>query len=61
MQDGTLGLHLTCHECAKRFFDENGYYLARNVFSAAELAALEEDFDRVVALLHGFNENVNAR
>ena len=45
----------------KRFFDENGYYLAKNVFSASEVAALEEDFDRIVAQLQSSSENVNAR
>ena len=45
----------------KKFFDQNGYYLAKNVFSAPEVAALEGDFDRIVAQLQGSNENINAR
>jgi ectoine hydroxylase-related dioxygenase (phytanoyl-CoA dioxygenase family) len=43
------------------FFQENGYYLARGVFSPDETKMLEEDFDRVVAQLQGGGENVNAR
>lgn len=35
----------------KRFFDENGYYLARSVYSAHEVAGLESEFDRVVRQL----------
>ena len=46
---------------AKRFFDEHGYHLAKAVFSPSEMAALEEDFDRIVGQLQGSNENVNAR
>ena len=33
---------------AQKFFDENGYYLARGVYSAPESEALEAEFDRVV-------------
>ena len=45
----------------KQFFDENGYHLARNVFSPSEVATLEEDFDRIVAQLQSSSEDVNAR
>jgi len=33
----------------KAFFDENGYYLARGVFNAKEVAELESEVDRIVA------------
>lgn len=33
---------------ARKFFDENGYYLARGVYSAQEIGRLEVEFDRVV-------------
>ena len=33
---------------AQKFFNENGYYLGRNVYSAQEILQLEEEFDRVV-------------
>ena len=33
------------------FFEENGYFLARGVFSPQELAPLEEEFDRIVQQL----------
>jgi len=42
-------------------FQENGYYLARNVYSPAEVAELERDFDRIVGQLQGSGEGVNAR
>jgi hypothetical protein len=32
----------------RRFFTENGYYLAKGVFSKAELRPLTRDFDRIV-------------
>jgi phytanoyl-CoA hydroxylase len=43
------------------FFAENGYYLARNVFSPSEIADLEEDFDHIVAQLLSSKEDANAR
>jgi ectoine hydroxylase-related dioxygenase (phytanoyl-CoA dioxygenase family) len=45
----------------KNFFDENGYYHARGVFSPDEVAALEEDFDRIVQQLQFGTEDFNAR
>ena len=33
------------------FFDENGYYLAKGVFSADEINSLENEFDRIVRQL----------
>jgi ectoine hydroxylase-related dioxygenase (phytanoyl-CoA dioxygenase family) len=45
----------------KTFWEENGYYHARNVFSPAEIEPLEENFDRIVAQLQAGNEEINAR
>jgi ectoine hydroxylase-related dioxygenase (phytanoyl-CoA dioxygenase family) len=45
----------------RQFFDENGYYVARGVFSSAQVAALEEDFDRIVSQLQRSGEEINAR
>jgi phytanoyl-CoA hydroxylase len=42
-------------------FQENGYYLAKNVYSPAEVAELERDFDRIVDQLQGSGEGVNGR
>ena len=39
------------------FFDENGYYLAKGVFSADEISSLENEFDRIVGQLEKPNEN----
>ncbi len=44
----------------RSFFAENGYYLAKGVFSATELRALEGDFDRIVAQLRRTGEDANA-
>lgn len=43
-----------------RQFAEEGYYLAKGVFSPAEVAELERDFDRIVAQISRTEENVNA-
>ncbi|MCL6511996.1 MAG: phytanoyl-CoA dioxygenase family protein, partial [Anaerolineae bacterium] len=43
------------------FFNENGYYLARGVFSPEEVAELERDFDRIVRQLMQSEEQINAR
>lgn len=43
-----------------RSFAENGYYLAKGVFSPAEVAELEADFDRIVSQLLDSGEHVNA-
>jgi len=45
----------------KGFFDEHGYYVARQVFTPDETAVLERDFDRIVAQIVGSDEDVNAR
>jgi phytanoyl-CoA hydroxylase len=43
------------------FFNENGYYHARNVYSSAEVGELEHDFDRIVRQLSGSGEEVETR
>ncbi len=42
-------------------FQEDGYYLAKNVYNPAEVADLERDFDRIVTQLRGSGEVVDAR
>lgn len=44
-----------------KFFDENGYYFAKGVYSPDEIKTMEHDFDRVVDQLLKSDENVNAR
>ena len=44
----------------REFFDQNGFYLARGVFSPDEVRDLEGDFDRIVAQLNRSGEDVNA-
>lgn len=48
------------HE-AREQFNSNGYYHARSVFSATEIARLEDDFDLIVEQIAGSCENINAR
>ncbi len=43
------------------FFDENGYYVARQVFSGVQLGLLEASFDRIVDRLSENSEENNAR
>lgn len=45
----------------KKFWEENGYYHARNVFLPAEIESLENDFDRIVMQLQESDEEINAR
>ena len=45
----------------KAQFEEHGYYVAKAVFSPAEVQALETDFDRIVTQLHQGTENTNAK
>jgi ectoine hydroxylase-related dioxygenase (phytanoyl-CoA dioxygenase family) len=44
-----------------QFFQENGYYHARAVFSPAEVGELARDFDRIVRQLSGSGEEVETR
>ncbi len=43
------------------FFSENGYYLARGVFTSSEIAELQTDFDRIVDQLMASGQDINAR
>lgn len=43
------------------FYQENGYYLAKGVYSPAEVAELEKDFDRIVEQLTNSGEEVAVR
>ena len=43
------------------FYNQNGYYLAKGVYSPAEVAELESDFDQVVRQLQGSGEVVDGR
>ena len=42
-------------------FDEKGYAIAKGVYDPTEIAALEEDFDRIVKQLLDSGESINAR
>jgi phytanoyl-CoA hydroxylase len=44
----------------KSFFEENGYYHAKGVFSAEEVSKLERDFDHIVAQLMASGEKIDA-
>ena len=43
------------------FYQTNGYYHAKGVFSPTEIKELEADFDRIVLQLSGSGEQINAR
>lgn len=43
------------------FFQENGYYLARGIYSPAEVSELEEEFDQIVMQLTASGESVAVR
>lgn len=45
----------------REFFEQNGYYHARGVFSGSEIAEMENDFDRIVSQLQNSGEQINAR
>lgn len=45
----------------RAFFAENGYYLAKQVYTPTEVAELEVDFDCIVGQLLASGERVNAR
>lgn len=45
----------------RKFFEENGYYIAKGVYSPAEVAELERDFDRIIDQLVASKEHINAR
>ncbi len=52
-------------ECMKNpirnFYEENGYYVAKGVYSPDEIRELEGDFDRIVKQMQSSGEDVNAR
>lgn len=54
------GLSVTSMSEISEFFAEHGYYHAKGVFDAEEIAALETDFDRIVAQLVASQEQVDA-
>ena len=45
----------------KEFFDEHGYFVAKGVFDATEIAELEDDFDHIVQQISSKGEQINAR
>lgn len=42
------------------FFQENGYYLAKGLFSKSEIAVLERDFDKIVEQLRLSGDKIDA-
>ena len=48
-------------ESIRSFYETNGYYHAKGVFSPDEIRALAVDFDRIVAQLQSGVEEINAR
>jgi phytanoyl-CoA hydroxylase len=45
----------------RRQYEDNGYYVARAVFSPAEIIVLERDFNRIVAQARDSGEDINTR
>jgi phytanoyl-CoA hydroxylase len=45
----------------RSFFEENGYYIAKGVYSPVEVADLERDFDRIVHRITESSDDTNAR
>ena len=41
----------------RTFFEENGYYLAKCVFSPDEVGRLEDEFDRIVQQLNEHDDS----
>ena len=42
-------------------FNEQGYYLARDLFNQRAISYLEKEFDKIVNQMNASNENINAR
>ena len=42
-------------------FNEQGYYLARGLFSQRAISNLQKEFDKIVNQMNASNENINAR
>lgn len=55
----TLPRSLAMPQSIRRFFSENGYYLAKGVFSKAELRPLTRDFNRIVKQVVANEPRVN--
>ena len=45
----------------KNFFNNNGYFLAKNLFKESSISVLEKEFDRIISQLKQSGENINAR
>ena len=45
----------------KSFFDENGYFLAKNLFKESSISVLEKEFDKIISQLKESGEDINAR
>ena len=42
-------------------FNEQGYYVARGLFSQRAISNLQKEFDKIVNQMNASNENINAR
>ena len=42
-------------------FNEQGYYLARDLFNQRAISYLEKEFDMIVNQMNASNNNINAR
>ena len=45
----------------KNFFNNNGYFLAKNLFKESSISVLEKEFDKIISQLKRSGENINAR
>ena len=45
----------------KSFFNDNGYFLAKNIFKESIISVLEKEFDKIVSQLEQSGEDINAR
>ena len=45
----------------KKFFYDNGYFLAKNLFKESSISVLEEEFDKIISQLKQSGEDINAR
>ena len=45
----------------KSFFEENGYYFAKSLYSASEIQSMEKDFDKALAQILNTEKDTNAR
>ena len=45
----------------KKAFENDGYYLSKNLFNKSEISILEKEFDKIVLQLEQSGENINAR